>query len=73
MRGLLLWLASAEMPYSDVYVREPWMVRVAQSGLWLPVWEKARGLLNAILELVDPVQELAYEHGAGVVEPQVTP
>ena len=28
--------------------------------------------LEASLELADPVEQLAYEHGAGVVEPEVT-
>ena len=27
--------------------------------------------LEATLELADPIEQLAYEHGAGVVEPEV--
>jgi hypothetical protein len=30
LRLLLLWLTSADLPFSHVYGREPWMVRVAQ-------------------------------------------
>lgn len=34
-------------------------------------FDGANRLLKARLELADPVQQLADEHGAGVVEPEV--
>ena len=35
-------------------------------------FDRAKRLLKASLEVADPVQQLACEHGAGVVEPEVT-